>query len=234
MIEKCIPKHIAIIMDGNGRWAKKRGLPRTAGHKVGAENVCTIAKACNKLGVKELTLYAFSTENWKRPEDEVNYLCKLPKLFFSAYIKELKKNRIRVTFLGELERFPPETQKVILDAIEATKDFEGLNLCIAINYGGRREIVLAAQKYAQDVLNQKASLELSEQEFSQYLMTKDMHEVDLMIRTSGEERISNFLLWQLAYSEFIFTPVAWPDFNEDELTKCIDEFTSRNRRFGGV
>lgn len=234
MIEKCIPKHIAIIMDGNGRWAKKRGLPRTAGHKVGAENVCTIAKACNKLGVKELTLYAFSTENWKRPEDEVNYLCKLPKLFFSSYIKELKKNRIRVTFLGELERFPQETQKVILDAMEETKDFEGLNLCIAINYGGRRELVLAAQKYAQDVLNQKASLELSEQEFSQYLMTKDMHEVDLMIRTSGEERISNFLLWQLAYSEFIFTPVAWPDFNEEELTKCIDEFTSRNRRFGGV
>ena len=234
MIEKCIPKHIAIIMDGNGRWAKKRGLPRTAGHKVGAENVCTIAKACNKLGVKELTLYAFSTENWKRPEDEVNYLCKLPKLFFSAYINELKKNRIRVTFLGELERFPQETQKVILDAMEETKDFEGLNLCIAINYGGRRELVLAAQKYAQDVLNQKASLELSEQEFSQYLMTKDMHEVDLMIRTSGEERISNFLLWQLAYSEFIFTPVAWPDFNEEELTKCIDEFTSRNRRFGGV
>ena len=118
--------------------------------------------------------------------------------------------------------------------MEETKDFEGLNLCIAINYGGRRELVLAAQKYAQDVLNQKASLELSEQEFSQYLMTKDMHEVDLMIRTSGEERISNFLLWQLAYSEFIFTPVAWPDFNEEELTKCIDEFTSRNRRFGGV
>ena len=184
--------------------------------------------------MKELTLYAFSTENWKRPEDEVNYLCKLPKLFFSAYIKELKKHRIRVTFLGELERFPEETQKVILDAMEETKDFEGLNLCIAINYGGRRELVLAAQKYAKDVLDAKASLELSEEAFANYLMTKDMHEVDLMIRTSGEERISNFLIWQLAYAEFIFTPVAWPDFNEEELSKCIDEFTKRNRRFGGV
>lgn len=234
MVEQCIPKHIAMIMDGNGRWAKKRGLPRTAGHKAGAENVCTIAKACNKLGVKELTLYAFSTENWKRPEDEVNFLCKLPKLFFSAYIKELKKHRIRVTFLGELERFPEETQKVILDAMEQTKDFEGLNLCIAINYGGRREIVLAAQQYAKDVLENKVDLTIDENEFAKYLMTRDMNEVDLMIRTSGEERISNFLLWQIAYSEFIFTPVAWPDFDEKELMRCLDVYAQRHRRFGGL
>lgn len=234
MEERMIPQHIAIIMDGNGRWAKKRGLPRTAGHKVGAENVCTIAKACNKLGVKELTVYAFSTENWKRPEDEVNYLCKLPKLFFSSYIKELKKHRIRVTFLGELSRFPEETQKVIQDAMEETKDFEGLNLCFAINYGGRRELLLAAQQYAQDVKEGKASLDITEADFANYLMTKDMQEVDLMIRTSGEERISNFLLWQLAYSEFIFTPVAWPDFDEAELNRCLDVYAQRHRRFGGL
>lgn len=234
MDTRIIPQHIAIIMDGNGRWAKKRGLPRTAGHKEGAENIRKIAIACNQLGVKALTCYAFSTENWKRPQDEVDYLCKLPKLFFNRYLAELKKNNIRVTFLGEIERFPAETQKVITKAVDETKDNTGLILCLAVNYGARREITLAARKYAEDVLNGKKDLSLEEEDFDQYLMTSDLPELDLMIRTSGEQRISNFLLWQLAYAELIFTPVAWPDFTAEELNKAIDEFNHRNRRFGGL
>ncbi len=234
MEERIIPKHIAIIMDGNGRWAKKRGLPRTAGHKQGAENIRKIAIACNDLGVKALTCYAFSTENWKRPESEVDYLCKLPRLFFNSYLAELKKNNIRVTFLGEIERFPKETQKVITTVVSETKNNTGLNLCFAINYGGRREILLAAKQYAKDVMNGENTLDIDEEEFGQYMMTKDMPEIDLMIRTSGEVRISNFLLWQLAYSELIFSPVAWPDFSKEYLLEAIDEFTHRNRRFGGL
>lgn len=234
MEERIIPQHIAIIMDGNGRWAKKRGLPRTAGHKQGAETIRKIAIACNDLGVKALTCYAFSTENWKRPEDEVDYLCKLPKMFFNRYIKDLKARNIRVTFLGELERFPQETQKVIMDAVQQTSMNTGLNLCIAINYGSRREITLAARKYAQDVLDGKIDITIDEDDFGAYMMTNGMPELDLMIRTSGELRISNFLLWQLAYAELIFTPVAWPDFDEGELNKAIDEFNHRQRRFGGL
>ena len=222
MDTRVIPQHIAIIMDGNGRWAKKRGLPRTAGHKQGAENIRKIAIACNTLGVKALTCYAFSTENWKRPQDEAEYLA------------ELKKNNIKVTFLGEIERFPEETRRVITTAVEQTQENTGLILCLAVNYGSRREITLAAQAYAQDVLQGKASLDIDEDAFGSYMMTADMPELDLMIRTSGELRISNFLLWQLAYAELIFTPVAWPDFSQEELNKAIDEFNHRNRRFGGL
>ena len=232
MDTRIIPQHIAIIMDGNGRWAKKRGLPRTAGHKQGAENIRKIAIACNTMGVKALTCYAFSTENWKRPQDEVDYLCKLPKLFFNRYLAELKKNNIKVTFLGEIERFPDETRRVITTAVEQTQENTGLILCLAVNYGSRREITLAAQRYAQDVQQGKASTEIDED--GSYMMTADMPELDLMIRTSGELRISNFLLWQLAYAELIFTPVAWPDFSQEELNRAIDEFNHRNRRFGGL
>ena len=234
MEERIIPQHIAVIMDGNGRWAKKRGLPRTAGHKQGAENIRKIAIACNDLGVKALTCYAFSTENWKRPEDEVDYLCKLPKLFFNRYLAELKRNNIRVTFLGEIERFPLETQNVITTAVSETQDNTGLILCLAVNYGGRREITLAARKYAQDVMDGKIDNTIEEDAFSSYMMTQGLPELDLMIRTSGELRISNFLLWQLAYAELIFTPVAWPDFDAEELNKAIDEYNHRNRRFGGL
>lgn len=234
MDTRIIPQHIAIIMDGNGRWAKKRGLPRTAGHKQGAENIRKIAIACNTMGVKALTCYAFSTENWKRPQDEVDYLCKLPKLFFNRYLAELKKNNIKVTFLGEIERFPDETRRVITTAVEQTQENTGLILCLAVNYGSRREITLAAQRYAQDVQQGKASTEIDEDAFGSYMMTVDMPELDLMIRTSGELRISNFLLWQLAYAELIFTPVAWPDFSQEELNRAIDEFNHRNRRFGGL
>lgn len=234
MENRVIPQHIAIIMDGNGRWAKKRGLPRTAGHKQGAENIRKIAIACNKAGVKALTCYAFSTENWKRPESEVDYLCKLPKIFFNRYLAELKKNNIKVTFLGEIERFPEETRKVITAAVEQTQMNTGLILCLAVNYGSRREITLAARRYAKDVLDGKAGLEIEEDAFDRYMMTSEMPELDLMIRTSGELRISNFLLWQLAYAELIFTPVAWPDFTPEELDKAIDEYNARNRRFGGL
>jgi len=234
MMDRKIPAHIAIIMDGNGRWAKKRGLPRTAGHKRGAETIRTIAIACNDRGVKALTVYAFSTENWKRPEDEVDYLCKLPRFFFHRYMKELMENNIQVRFIGEIERFPSDTKQVIMSAVNRTKDNTGLMLCFAINYGGRREITLAARKYAQDVAEGKAGALIEEDAFARYLMTSDMPDVDLMIRTSGEQRISNFLLWQNAYSEFIFTPVAWPDFDETQLDLAIDEYTARDRRFGGL
>lgn len=226
------PKTIAIIMDGNGRWAKAKGLPRTTGHKQGADTIRTVALHANKIGVEKLILYAFSTENWKRPEEEVSYLCKLPGIFFNRFIKDLMINNIRVTFVGELERFPAETQKVILKAVNQTKENTGLELCIAINYGSRREILLAVQKYTNDVLEQKRKNDLTEEEFAQYLMVSE--EIDLLIRTSGELRISNFLLWQIAYSELIFTSVAWPDFDEKALDDCIREFESRDRRFGGL
>lgn len=227
-----IPKTVAIIMDGNGRWAKNKGLPRTAGHKKGADQVRTIALEANRLGVEKLILYAFSTENWKRPEDEVSYLCKLPGMFFSKFIKELIEKNIRVTFAGELDKFPEDTQKVIKKAIDQTRENTGLELCLAINYGSRREILLAARKYAQEVADQKRANDLSEEEFSTYLFVPE--NVDLLIRTSGEERISNFLLWQIAYAELIFTDTAWPDFDEKAFDECIQEFNRRDRRFGGL
>lgn len=227
-----VPETVAIIMDGNGRWAKAKGLPRTAGHKKGADQIRTIALEANRLHVKKLILYAFSTENWKRPEDEISYLCKLPGIFFSKFINELMEKNIRVTFAGELERFPKETQKVIRKAVDQTKKNTGLELCIAINYGARREIVLGIKKYACEVLNKERENDLSEEEFSSYLFIPE--NVDLLIRTSGEERISNFLLWQIAYAELIFTSVAWPDFDEEQFALCIKEYDQRDRRFGGL
>lgn len=234
MEDRTIPRHIAIIMDGNGRWAKKRGLPRTAGHKQGAENIRKIAIACNDLGVEALTCYSFSTENWKRPKAEVDYLCKLPRIFFKRYLAELIKNNIKVTFIGEIERFPQETRNVITTAVEKTQMNTGLNLCLAVNYGAQREITLAARHYAQDVMNGACANDIDEEGFDRYMMTADMPCLDLMIRTSGEERISNFLLWQLAYAELVFTSVAWPDFTKEDLNKAIDEFSHRGRRFGGL
>lgn len=227
-----VPTHIAIIMDGNGRWAKSRFLPRAAGHKAGVEAIREVIKESQRLGVKHLTLYAFSTENWKRPEDEVSYLCKLPGLFFNKYINELMEKNIRVTFAGELEKFPQATQNVINKAVNMTKDNTGLELCLAINYGSRREMLLGMKKYADEVAQGKRENDLTEEEFSKYLFVPE--DIDLMIRTSGELRISNYLLWQLAYTELIFTPVTWPDFDEKALKDCLDEFASRDRRFGGL
>lgn len=226
-----VPETIAIIMDGNGRWARKRGLPRTAGHKKGADRVRDIGLEANRLGVKKLILYAFSTENWKRPEDEVSYLCKLPSLFFDRFINELMVNNIRVTFAGELDKFPEDTRKTIEKAVHQTEHNTGMELCLAVNYGSRRELLLAARNYADQVKNGRPN-DLTEEEFSKLLFVPE--NVDLLIRTSGEERISNFLLWQIAYSELIFTPTAWPDFDEACLDACIQEFNGRDRRFGGV
>lgn len=227
-----IPETVAIIMDGNGRWAKAQGLPRTAGHKKGADQVKAIGLEANRLGIKKLILYAFSTENWKRPEDEVSYLCKLPGMFFSRFIKDLMENNIRVTFAGELERFPLETQKVIQKAVDQTAHNTGMELCLAINYGSRRELLLAARQYARDVAEGKRDNDLDEAGFSDYLFVPE--DVDLLIRTSGEERISNFLLWQLAYAEMIFDQRAWPDFDEAALDECLQEYEKRDRRFGGL
>ncbi len=227
-----IPQTLAIIMDGNGRWARKRNLPRTAGHKKGAERVRDIALEAQRKGVKKLILYAFSTENWKRPEDEVSYLCKLPGLFFNRFIGELMENNIRVTFAGELEKFPDSTQKVINRAVEQTSHNTGMELCLAINYGSRREMLLGIEKYADQVAKGERKNDLTEEEFSKYLFVPE--DIDLLIRTSGEVRISNFLLWQLAYAEMIFTEKAWPDFDEAALDECLQDFAHRSRRFGGL
>ena len=230
--KKC--RHLAIIMDGNGRWAKAQGKPRTAGHLAGADNVRTIAIAADQLGVKYLTLYAFSTENWKRSEQEVNYIMKLPGMLFGKYTQEFIDRGFQLNMIGELDRLPKETQKVLYDAVERSKMNDGLHLTMAVNYGSQREIVLAARKYAKDVLEGKADLNLEAEGFEKYLMTKDMPNVDLLIRTSGELRISNYLLWQIAYAELEFVPEAWPAFTPEVLDRCLAEFEGRDRRFGGV
>lgn len=226
------PQTVAIIMDGNGRWAKKQNLPRTAGHKKGADRVRDIALEAKRLGIQKLIIYAFSTENWKRPEDEVSYLCKLPGLFFNKFIQELMDNNIRVTFAGELEKFPENTKAVIRKAVNQTAVNTGMELCLAINYGSQRELVLAMQNYANQVASGQRENDIQEQEVNELLFVQE--NVDLMIRTSGECRISNFLLWQIAYAELIFTPTPWPDFDEQALQQCIAEYQNRDRRFGGL
>ena len=227
-----IPANIAIIMDGNGRWAKAKGLPRTKGHLQGSENIRIIAKEANKLGIKNLILYAFSTENWARPEEEKKYLFQLPQLFFGKYIDELKRENIRVSAIGEYEKFPASTVSVINKAIEETKNCTGCNLCLAVNYGGRREIMLAAKQMAEDYKKGIVE-EINEDCLSDYLMT-EVKDVDLLIRTSGEVRVSNFLLWQIAYAEMMFVDCAWPDFSVEELHKCLEAYQYRDRRFGGL
>ena len=227
-------RHVAIIMDGNGRWAKAQGKPRTYGHLVGSDNVRTIAIAADELGVKYLTLYAFSTENWKRSQEEVGYIMKLPAYFFRKYMQEFLDRGYQMHMIGELDALPESTRKVLLDAVEESKDNTGLNLNIAINYGSHREIVLAAKQYARDVKEGKAELGIDEKGFEKYLMTKDFPPVDLLIRTSGEERISNYLLWQIAYAELEFVPESWPEFTPEVFRRCMEEYQARDRRFGGV
>ena len=225
-------KHLAIIMDGNGRWAKQNKLPRTAGHYKGVEVLRNITIYANKLGIKCLTVYAFSTENWKRSKEEVSYIMSLPKVFFASYIKELMEKNVKVMIIGEKDSIPDETLKVINDAIETTKNNTGLILNFAFNYGSRDEIVNACKNYALDYSQGKVT-DLDEEGFSKYLFTKDLPEVDLVIRTANEKRLSNFLLWQCAYAEFIFVDELWPDFNSDVLDRCIVEFNNRKRNFGG-
>ena len=230
-----IPGHIAFIMDGNGRWAKQRKMPRTYGHHEGTKTIRDIALSCNKLGVKAMTVYAFFFFFFARPNQEVQYIFKLPKDFFESYMKELMENNVKITTIGHLEMAPQETQDIINKAIEKTSHNTGLILCFAFIYGGRDEIVWAAKKIAQKVKNDELSIDnIDENIFNHELMTKDLPDVDLMVRTSGEQRLSNFLLWQLAYAEFVFTDVYWPDFNEEELKKAIWLYQNRDRRFGGL
>lgn len=227
-------QHVAIIMDGNGRWAKAHGKVRTQGHLVGVDNVRNIAIKANDMNIKVLTVYAFSTENWKRPLEEVDYLMKLPALFFNKFMKELMEKNIKITMIGEMEGIPQETAKVLQRAIDETANNTGMILNFAMNYGSRREITLAARKYALDVLNDKANLDIDEKEFGKYFMTADFPEVDLLIRTSGELRLSNFLLWQIAYTEFMFVDEPWPEFTPERFEYYCNEFLKRDRRFGGI
>ncbi len=227
-------QHVAIIMDGNGRWAKAKGLPRTQGHFVGVDNVRNIAIKANDMGIKVLTVYAFSTENWKRPLEEVSYLMKLPAIFFDKFMKELMEKNIRIKMIGEMEQIPKDTAKILQRAIDKTANNTGMILNFAMNYGSHREMILAINHYAKDVLENKASLNIDEKGFEKYLMTSDLPPVDLMIRTSGEQRISNFLLWQIAYTELMFVDEPWPEFTPEKFEGYCHDFLKRDRRYGGL
>lgn len=228
------PRHIAIIMDGNGRWAKQRGLPRTAGHAAGAEAFRRIANYCRTLGVEYLTVYAFSTENWKRSAEEVAGIMKLLRRYLEEALRDMEKNRVRFCFFGDLTKLSPELQALCDRAQKQSEDYDvQVNFCL--NYGGRDEIVQAARRFAQDVadgIHQPG--ELTEEAFSSYLYSAEVPDPELIIRPSGEKRTSNFLLWQSAYSEYVFMNVLWPDFSPADLDAAIEEYHRRNRRFGGV
>ena len=228
------PRHIAIIMDGNGRWAKQRGLPRTAGHAAGAEAFRRIANYCRTLGVEYLTVYAFSTENWKRSADEVAGIMKLLRRYLEEALRDMEKNRVRFRFFGDLTKLSPELQALCDRAQKQSEDYDvQVNFCL--NYGGRDEIVQAARRFARDVADGKRQPEeLTEEAFSAYLYSADVPDPELIIRPSGEKRTSNFLLWQSAYSEYVFMNVLWPDFSPEDLDAAIEEYHRRNRRFGGV
>lgn len=233
-----VPQHIAIIMDGNGRWAQKRHLPRVAGHKQGMQTVKTVAIAASKLGVKVLSLYAFSTENWKRPSSEVNYLMQLPIRFFSTFVPDLIKNNVQVMVMGDTSKLPVQTQQAVRNAIRDTAKCDGMVLNFALNYGSRDEITRAMCQIAGEVKEGQLSPDdINEETISRHLMSGSLGSLadpDLLIRTSGEERISNFMLWQIAYSELEFVPEHWPDFNAESLKQAIVKFQGRHRRFGGL
>lgn len=230
-----VPQHIAIIMDGNGRWAKKRGLPRTAGHAAGSENFRRIATYCRAIGVRYLTVYAFSTENWKRSADEVHAIMELFEKYLNEAIRDMEKDHIRLKILGDLRRISPSLCALIARTDEISSHYDGFQANICINYGGRDEIVRAAKQFALDCAAGKANPEqLTQEGFARYLDTADIPDPELIIRPSGEIRVSNFLLWQSAYSEYYFTDVLWPDFDEKELDRAIAAYHRRDRRFGGV
>jgi len=229
------PEHIAIIMDGNGRWAKKRGLPRTAGHAAGAESFRKIANYCRTLGVKYLTVYAFSTENWKRSQEEVAGIMKLLGKYLQEALRDMEKNAVAFKFFGDLSKLSPELQKLCRDAEERSSQYHEVQVNFCLNYGGRDEIVQASRAFARDVAEGKYKPEeLSEELLSSYLYSAGVPDPELIIRPSGEKRISNFLLWQSAYSEFVFMNVLWPDFGPADLDAAIEEYHRRNRRFGGT
>jgi undecaprenyl diphosphate synthase len=233
--EENVPVHIAIIMDGNGRWAKKRALPRIAGHNEGMKTVREITRSANRIGVKVLTLYAFSTENWKRPKLEVDFLMKLPEEFLSTFLPELIEENVRVEMIGDMEQLPAHTKRAVQNAMDKTADNDGLILNFALNYGSRSEIVNAIQAIMNDVQSDVLEKQdVTDETISQYLMTSHLPDPDLLIRTSGEHRLSNFMLWQLAYTEFFFTDVLWPDFSEEDLLEAVAVFQKRSRRFGGL
>ncbi len=230
-----VPQHVAIILDGNGRWAKSKGMPRNYGHTIGAKNVETISRVAGEMGIKYLTLYAFSTENWNRPKSEVDALMKLLDNYLKDCIHTADKNNIRVRVIGERTRLSEKFQKRIAELEVKSAHNDGLNLTIAINYGSRDEMVRAMRHMADDLENGTLTREeITEESFTRYLDTADLPDPDLLIRTSGEQRLSNYLLWQLAYSEFYFTPVPWPDFDKEELEKAIEAYNKRERRYGGV
>ncbi|MGI5963152.1 MAG: isoprenyl transferase [Lawsonibacter sp.] len=230
-----LPRHIAIIMDGNGRWAKKRNLPRTAGHAAGAENFRNIATYCKKIGLDYLTVYAFSTENWKRPAEEVSSIMGLLKKYLLEAIEQMERDRVKMEFFGDLSPLSPELQELCQRTREISKHYDGCQVNICLNYGGRDELLRAARAFAQDCLEGRADPNhLSSQQFSQYLYSKGVPDPDLIIRPSGELRLSNFLLWQSAYAEYYFTDVLWPDFSKEELHRAIAAYQNRSRRFGGI
>lgn len=230
-----VPAHVGIIMDGNGRWANARRLPRSAGHRAGAENFRTITRYASKIGVKYLTLYAFSTENWSRPAEEVGALMSLFKDYLEEALRDFMDENIRVRFIGDVSAFSPELQKLIREVEEASSVKTGMVLNLAMNYGGRTELVRAARAFAEEVKAGRAEPgELTEQKLSGYLYTAGQPDPDLIIRPSGEQRISNFLLWQSAYAEFVYFDILWPDFKPEDLDEAIRIYSSRQRRFGNV
>ena len=230
-----IPQHVAIILDGNGRWAKAKGMPRNYGHAQGSKNVEKICEEAWRMGIKYLTVYAFSTENWNRPKEEVNALMKLLRNYMKTCLKTAAKNDMKVRVIGDITKLDEDIQKRILELEEATKNNGGLNFQIAINYGSRDEISRAVRTLAEDVKEGKLMPEeVNEACIERYLDTHDIPDPDLLIRTSGEQRLSNYLLWQLAYTEFYFTDVPWPDFSKQELEKAIEQYNRRDRRYGGV
>ncbi|KEI01419.1 isoprenyl transferase [Clostridium botulinum] len=230
-----IPKHIAIIMDGNGRWAKQKKLPRTLGHKAGVETIREIVKQCSKLDVKILTLYAFSTENWKRPKEEVGALMKLLVEYLKKELKELHEENVVIRTIGDISRLPNICQEELNNAYNTTRNNTGLILNLALNYGGRDEIINAMKEIGERIQEGTLSPEdINEELISQCLYTKNLPDPDIIIRTAGEQRLSNFLLWQCAYSEFWYTDIKWPDFKKDDLCKAIYDYQNRDRRFGGL
>ena len=230
-----VPRHVAIILDGNGRWAKAKGLPRTAGHTAGAKNVEVVCEEAYNMGIEYLTLYAFSTENWNRSKEEVTALMNLLNQYLKNCLKTAKKNNMRIRVIGDISRLDPSMQEKICLLEKESASYTGLNLTLAINYGSRDEIVRGIKRMYQDVEEHKLDADaISEDTVSKYLDTADLPDPDLMIRTSGEQRLSNYLLWQLAYAEFYFTPVAWPDFHGEELRKAVEAYENRDRRYGKV
>lgn len=230
-----LPRHIAIIMDGNGRWAKKRGMPRTAGHAAGAENFRTIATYCNDIGLEYLTVYAFSTENWNRPSQEVGTIMSLLEKYLLEAIQKMEKDRVKLHFFGDLSTLSPKLQELCEHTDEISKRINGLQVNVCLNYGGRDELVRAARRFGEDCKQGiRSPADLDETLFSSYLFSSGLPDPDLIIRPSGEFRISNFLLWQSAYAELYFTDVLWPDFDRQELNRAIADFQHRSRRFGGI